>query len=173
MTSPSCLFCFRTSLMMISSIPWTASPCSAPRIVILNRDRQIAGLFVVADTCTIKAASNHATPGFVLLIATYYVLNLEYPYMRHWGGDEFNSLAFRQNVAFCDLHLQMTLPCQRIMREGFGFLTDVIFCTDFPFSFFLVIIHDSSSWLELMPRALIQYKDAGLPVKDIIEKRRS
>ena len=49
-------------------------------VVILNRGSQVAGLFVVADTsCTIKAASNHATPGFILLIAMYYVLNLEYP----------------------------------------------------------------------------------------------
>ena len=57
-----------------------SSPGSAARIVILIRDIVRSQDFcVVADTCTIKAESNHATPAFILLIAKYYVLNLEGP----------------------------------------------------------------------------------------------
>ena len=57
-----------------------SSPGIAARIVILIRDiARSQDSCVVADTCTIKAESNHATPGFILLIAKYYVLNLECP----------------------------------------------------------------------------------------------
>ena len=51
----------------------------APRIVVFRRDGEIIGTYIVGDKTVITSQRTSFAASFIVLVATYYVFNLEYP----------------------------------------------------------------------------------------------